>query len=79
MGLVRYFVFQAGQRWLVTQDGTPLGRHETRADAVASAVVMADLMGAMKYDADVMVEEDGRLNLTWSYGADPAPQVGQAA
>ncbi len=79
MGLVRYFVFKAGPDWLVTQDGTPLARHGTQAAAVTSAIVMADLMGAMQYDADVMVEADGSLGLAWSYGIDPAPQIGQAA
>lgn len=79
MGLVRYFVFQSGQDWLVTQDGTPLGQHSTKTAAIGAAIVMADLMGAMKYDADVMVEADGSLTLAWSYGADPAPQIGQAA
>jgi hypothetical protein len=79
VGLVRYFVFKAGLDWLVVQDGTPLARHETREAALRSAIVMADLMGAMKYDADVMVEADGRLGLAWSYGADPTPRIGEAA
>ena len=79
MGLVRYFVFQSGRHWLVTQDSVPLGRHPSKAAAVSAAIVMADLMGAMKYDADVMVEADGDLTLAWSYGSDPAPQIGEAA
>jgi hypothetical protein len=78
MGLVRYFVFRSGDGWLVTQDGAAMGRHSSQDAAVASAVVMADLMGAMKYDADVMIENEGRLALAWSYGAS-TPLAGQQA
>ncbi len=79
MGLVRYFVFRNGDRWLVTQDGLPMGRHDTQDAALASAVVMANLMGAMKYDADVMVEGGDRLELAWSYAAATLPAGQQAA
>jgi hypothetical protein len=78
-GLARYFVFERDGRWLVTLDGAPVGRHADRPAALTSAIVMADLMGAMKHEADVMVEEDGALGIAWTYGVDPVPQLGAAA
>lgn len=80
MSLARYFVFENEHDWLVTLDGTRLGRHSDRSAAVGSAIVMADLMGSMRHDADVMVEADGRLEIAWTYGVDSVPQAqGKAA
>jgi hypothetical protein len=74
VSLARYFVFERGHDWLVTLDGAPIGRHQHRLGAVASAIVMADLMGSMKHDADVMLEADGRLEVAWTYGVDSVPE-----
>ena len=80
MSTARYFVFAGERDWLVTLDGARLGRHADRSAAVTSAIVMADLMGSMQHDADVMVEDDGRLEIAWTYGVDPLPTgQGQAA
>lgn len=75
MGLVRYFVLRHGDHWLVTLEGRTMARHPSRAAAIESAIVMADLMGAMHHDADVMVEcRDGEPpELVWTYGVDPLP------
>lgn len=73
MSLARYFVFRRGHEWLVTLDGAPIGRHANRGSAIKSAIVMADLMGSMKHDADVMLEADGRLQIAWTYNLDPVP------
>ena len=75
MSEARYFVFPRGEAWIVTLDGMPVGRHPSRDDAVQSAIVMADLMGSMRHDADVMVQDDGRLDVVWTYGVDPIPGV----
>ncbi|GEM_PF-1958410 len=81
MSLARYFVFPNGPDWLVTLDGRPLGRHRSRPAALHSAIVMADLMGAMRHDADVMVADEDGLAIAWSYGSDalPAPHPQGAA
>jgi hypothetical protein len=81
VSLARYFVFERAGHWFVTLDGAPLGRHASRPAALNSAIVMADLMGTMQHEADVMVEADGGLNLAWTYGADalPEPVRGEAA
>ena len=79
MSLARYFVFENAHDWLVTLDGTRLGRHPDRAAAVGSAIVMADLMGSMQHDADVMVEQDGRLEIAWTYGVDALPPAQEKA
>jgi len=80
VALARYFVFEREHDWLVTLDGAPLGRHRDRSAALSSAIVMADLMGSMRHDADVMVEDDGRLEIAWTYGIDALPQLrGEAA
>ncbi len=80
MSLARYFVFQAGNDWMVMFDGEIVGRHRARQQALDSAVVMADLMGSMQHDADVMIEADGRLDLAWIYGRDRLPgEQGAAA
>lgn len=80
MSLARYFVFERNGEWIVTLDGTPIGRHPSRPQAVQSAIVMADLMGSMQHESDVMVEDAGKLDLAWTYGADPLPVVaGEAA
>jgi hypothetical protein len=73
MSLARYFVFNRRDDWLVTLDGRPLARHASRDAAVRSAVIMADLMGSMRHDADVMVEADGCLAIAWTYGRDDVP------
>lgn len=61
MTLARYFVFQHDTTWLVTFEGRVMARLTTRAAALRSARAMASLMGAMHYDADVMLEIGGRL------------------
>jgi len=63
MALARYFVFEREQDWLVTLDGAPLGRHRDRSAALGSAIVMADLMGAMHHEADVMIDNGGTLEM----------------
>jgi len=73
MTLARYFVFARGADWIVAVDGQPIGRHPTRSEALGSAIVMADLMGTMRHDADVMVETEGGLELAWTYGVDSVP------
>jgi hypothetical protein len=79
MSLARYFIFERDNTWLVTLDGAPIGRHRARSAALNSAIVMADLMGAMRHDADVMIEGDGGLEVAWTYGVDPLPVEGKAA
>jgi hypothetical protein len=79
MSVARYFVFEREHDWLVTLDGAPIGRHDNRTAAVHSAIIMADLMGSMRHDADVMVERDGRLDVAWTYGVDQVPQFEDAA
>jgi hypothetical protein len=80
MSLARYFVFQRNRDWLVTLDGAPLGRYRDRVAAVNSAIVMADLMGSMRHDADVVISDRGRLDIAWTYGIDALPQArGKAA
>ena len=78
-GLARYFVFERNGKWLVTLDGAPVGRHASRQSALNSAIVMADLMGSMKHDADVMLENDGELAIAWTHGVDPVPRLEAAA
>jgi hypothetical protein len=77
--IARYFVFERNGKWLVTLDGAPVGRHTNRSSALNSAIVMADLMGAMKHEADVMVEEEGTLAVAWTYGINSMPVQGAAA
>ena len=71
--IARYFVFERNGQWLITLDGTRVGRHDSRPSALNSAIVMADLMGSMKHDADVMIEDAGALTLAWTYGLNPVP------
>ena len=79
MSLARYFVFPIRGSWLVALEGSLIARHENRDAAVTSAIVMADLMGAMRHEADVLVEENGQLDIAWTYGVDPLPPSGMAA
>ena len=79
MSLARYFVFQAGDGWVVMLDGAAVGRHRSRDEALNSAIIMADLMGSMQHDADVMVEADGKLDLAWMHGRDRLPGLQGAA
>ena len=79
MALARYFVFERDQNWLVTLDGAPIGRHRNRSAALNSAIVMADLMGSMRHDADVMVDDGNKLEIAWTYGVDSVPQQREEA
>jgi hypothetical protein len=75
MGVARYFVVRHNDDWVVTLEGRPMAVHHSQPQAISSAIVMADLMGAMHHDADVMVEDQdgGPLRLIWTYGQDQAP------
>lgn len=68
MGHARYFVIPHGQHWLVTLEGQAMAHVATKADAINSSIVMADLMGSMGHDADVMLDEGEKLALIWTYG-----------
>ena len=68
MAHVRYFVIPHGENWLVTLEGRRMARVATRREAINSAIVMADLMGSMGHDADVMLGEGEKLVLIWTYG-----------
>ena len=82
MDLARYFVMQNGDRWFITLEGRQMSSYSTRSQAISAAVIMADLMGAMHHDADVMVDlgHGMPLELVWSYGRDemPPPRVPHA-
>lgn len=75
MGLARYFVLRHDREWLITLEGRIMARRKARPAAMASAIVMADLMGSMHHDADVMTErgDSENLQLVWTYGRDPLP------
>jgi hypothetical protein len=75
MSHVRYFVIPHDDHWLVTLEGRAMARHNSQPQAINSAIVMADLMGAMHHEADVMVEDErgAPLRLVWVYGKDKAP------
>ncbi len=75
MRMARYFLLQQGDEWLVTLEGNIMARSPSRTTAIECAIVMADLMGAMHHDADVMAEtEGGTLELLWSFGRDKLPK-----
>ncbi len=62
------FVFPRERDWVVMLDGQPIGRHGSRRQALNSAIVMADLMGSMQHDADVMVEDEDGCGSPGAYG-----------
>ena len=75
MRMARYFLLRQGENWLVTLEGNTMARCASRTEAVECAIVMADLMGSMHHDADVMAENDsGALELLWSFGRDRIPR-----
>lgn len=75
MSFVRYFVIRRGGRWLVTLDGQLMAVCAGRTEAIETATIEADLMGAMHHDADVVVEGlSGSLEVVWTHGQDPAPK-----
>lgn len=75
MTLARYFVTRQRDLWLVTLDGRPVARHDSRAEATEDAIAMAAHMGSMQHQADVMVEPGGGQprELAWTFGKDPLP------
>lgn len=75
MGLARYFVVRHRDEWLVTLEGRTMATHNSQSQAISSAIIMADLMGAMHHEADVMVEDEpgGPLRLAWTFGQDKVP------
>jgi hypothetical protein len=74
VALARYFVFQTRNQWVVMLDGMTVGSHASRDEALHSAIVMADLMGSMRHEADVLLEADGKLDFAWTYGTDSLPE-----
>ena len=73
MGMARYFVINRTGKWFVTLDGAHLAACDTRGQALGKAAGMANLMGKMGHDADVMIEQGDGLNLAWTHGVDPYP------
>jgi hypothetical protein len=70
MTLARYFVFQQDGTWIVGFEGRVMAQFLTRTAALDSARGMANLMGTMHYDADVMLDDGGTLKSIWTYGED---------
>lgn len=70
MTLARYFVFHQGDAWIVAFEGRVMAHFPTKTAALDSARGMANLMGAMHYDADVMLDDGGPLQPVWIYGQD---------
>lgn len=68
MGQARYFVMPHSEHWLVTLEGRTMAHVATKNEAINSAIVMADLMGSMGHDADVMLDDGEKLSLIWTYG-----------
>ena len=68
--LARYFLFDTGSGWAVTLEGHVMGKYGSRTEAREAAIVMADLMGAMNHDADVMISGADGLELVWTFGQD---------
>src|SRR5215217_3985981 len=68
MGHARYFVMPHATHWLVTLEGRSMAHVATKTEAVNSAIVMADLMGSMGHDADVMLDDGEKLAVIWTYG-----------
>jgi hypothetical protein len=70
MNMARYFLHRSGGVWLVTLEGRIMGRYASRTEATEAAIVMADLMGKMRYEADVAIESEpgGVLELIWTHG-----------
>lgn len=79
MALARYFVFQRDSQWVVMLDGMIVGAHADREEALHSAIVMADLMGSMRHEADVLLEAENRLDFAWTYGVDALPDWARVA
>lgn len=76
MSFARYFLLRRNGMWLVTLEGRVMARCATRTEAIEAAATMADLMGSMHYDADVVVEADdgSGLEVVWSFGRDDVPR-----
>ena len=68
MGHARYFVMPHATHWLVTLEGRTMAHVASKDAAINSAIVMADLMGSMGHDADVMLDDGEKLALIWTYG-----------
>lgn len=76
MGFARYFLMQRNGSWLVTLEGRVMAICASRTEAIETAATMADLMGSMHYDADVVVETgDGSgLEVVWAFGTNAVPK-----
>lgn len=72
MAYVRYFVVPQGHHWRVMLDGRTMAHVAKQSEALTSAIVMADLMGSMGHEADVMLDDGETLTLAWTYGVDTA-------
>lgn len=70
MSHARYFVTPHAGHWRISVESRTMGQLATRDEAITSAIVMADLMGSMGHDADVMLDEGEKLALIWTYGKD---------
>lgn len=74
MAHVRYFVTPIGEAWHVTVNGASMAQCPTAEAAVNKAAGMANLMGKMGHDTDVMLAMPDRpLELVWTHGIDTYP------
>jgi hypothetical protein len=68
MAHARYFVTPHAGHWRVSLESRTMGEVATKDQAINSAIVMADLMGNMGHDADVMLDDGEKLAVIWTYG-----------
>ena len=68
MAHVRYFVTPHADHWRVSLESRTMSQVATKDAAINSAIVMANLMGNMGHDADVMLDDGEKLAVIWTYG-----------
>jgi hypothetical protein len=74
MAYVRYFVTPVEGAWHVTLDGVSMAQCPSVGTAVSRAIAMANLMGKMGHESDVMLAiPEKPLALIWTHGVDEYP------
>lgn len=78
---ILYFVVAAAGHWLVTTGSRTMAHVATQPQAIASAVVMADLAGSPSQPTAVVLCTGEKHDLVWTYGVGPVrrPLVRSAA
>lgn len=73
MARLWYFVLVHQGKWMISFQHVYYGPFPTRQEANQTAIDWAHVHGLAGHDSRVVLQEDDRFEIQWTYGNDPYP------